>query len=202
MRCFVFIVVFFAFALEAFGQQSSEDYRVYDAVIRHMFAGDIVAFDTRASVKEVVIRDQTNTDFAFSKKKENWDQIKIRLRNQLTDEVIADFELKQKSPIQLTRSFAQTPKFTFISQKEYDTIFDAKGDFDRQAKNWSKFYEKYPDSGGYILLSNVGYNKMKDEALVYFVHWCGTLCGTGHYVLVEKVDEKWEVWKKEMIWIS
>jgi len=40
------------------------------------------------------------------------------------------------------------------------------------------------------------------EALVYVAHTCDGLCGTGHYVLLLKVEGKWKVERKVMAWIS
>jgi hypothetical protein len=41
-----------------------------------------------------------------------------------------------------------------------------------------------------------------NQALVYIEHGCGGLCGTGHYVLLEKGVDGWKVIKRSMVWIS
>lgn len=39
--------------------------------------------------------------------------------------------------------------------------------------------------------SAVGYSKDHKEALIYLGHYCGSLCGTGHLVLLAKENETW-----------
>lgn len=183
-------------------QSANEEYRVYDEVVKSMFSGDKVTFDTQAKIKQIVIRDQTATEFAFSDKKENWGQVKTQLGNKISDELIANYEAVHDRPTLLTRSFELNLKYSLFSKKDYDAIFDPVADSEKDRDRWMSFYEKYPDSGGYIMLSNVGFNKAKDQALVYFVHWCGGLCGTGHYIVLTKSDKGWEMLGKTMIWIS
>jgi hypothetical protein len=178
-----------------------ENYLVYDAVIAHMFAGDKVAFDTQSKVRQLVIRDHTNTDYAYWEKKENWEQVKFRLRT-LSDETIAGYEAARPNSIELLRSFNLPLPYSLFVQKDYESIFGATKNNNGTEEYWKKFYEKFPESGGYVWLSNVGYNKVRDQALVYFVHWCGTLCGTGHYIQLNKSGTEWKVETIAMIWVS
>jgi hypothetical protein len=41
---------------------------------------------------------------------------------------------------------------------------------------WDGFYQKYPDSGGYMFLSAVGFDAPKQRAMVYMAGSCGGLC--------------------------
>ena len=81
-------------------------------------------------------------------------------------------------------------------------LFFSEQNADWMDKKWKKFYEAYPGSHGYISFSNIGFNKAKDKALVYFVHWCMALCGTGHYILLSKNNGRWAVLEHSQIWIS
>lgn len=63
------------------------------------------------------------------------------------------------------------------------------GNFER---GWSNFYRRYPDSGGYMEVSAVGFNTTKTRALVYVSHHCGGLCGGGSHHLLEKGDGGWQ----------
>lgn len=197
------LIVFLALTLNSFAaaQASDVEYRVYDAVIANMFAGGKVTFDTKAAVKHLVIRDTTITQYA-SGDKENWEQVKVRLRNKLTDDTITDFESKLKKATEFKRTFDIDLEYSLLSVNDHDSIFDRRDNFDGFQKNWVNFYEKFPDSGGYISLSNVGFNKAEDQALVYFVHWCGGLCGTGAYILLKKVERSWSVDEAGLTWIS
>jgi hypothetical protein len=60
-----------------------------------------------------------------------------------------------------------------------------------QTAGWEGFYQRYPDSGGWIELSAVGFNVDKTVAVVYMGHHCGPLCGSGGFHVLEKKDGKW-----------
>ena len=51
---------------------------------------------------------------------------------------------------------------------------------------WADFYKRYPDSGGFMIVSAVGFDASKERAMVYMAHQCGLLCGGGtHHFLGE-----------------
>jgi hypothetical protein len=56
---------------------------------------------------------------------------------------------------------------------------------------WTFFYRRYPDSGGYISMSAVGFDQSHRRALVSMDHSCGILCGGGTYHLLEKAADGW-----------
>lgn len=58
--------------------------------------------------------------------------------------------------------------------------------------DWKTFYDRYPDSGGWIELSAVGFNTEKTVAVVYIGHNCGVLCGGGHFHVLQKREGKWQ----------
>jgi hypothetical protein len=65
------------------------------------------------------------------------------------------------------------------------------------AFDWEGFYQQYPDSGGWLEVSAVGFNNDKTVAVVYMGHHCGSLCGGGGFHVLEKKDGKWVLldWK-------
>ena len=200
-----FIILIFLFALTAYGyshKPSRESYEVYDAVIRTMFADDRVTFDLGGpKVTQFVIRANTVTGFASSDKKESWDVlVKPRFKN-LSSELIDSYTANAMKAFPLKRKFRQKLPYTLISNEELDAFFSDKNP-DWMDKKWKRFYEKYPGSHGYISFSNIGFNKAKDRALVYFVHWCMALCGTGHYISLSKQNDRWDVLEHARIWIS
>jgi hypothetical protein len=70
---------------------------------------------------------------------------------------------------------------------------------------WEAFYRQYPDSGGWIQLSAVGFNTDKTVAVVYVAHHCGSLCGGGSFHVLEKKDGWWVSleWKgASCVWVS
>jgi hypothetical protein len=65
---------------------------------------------------------------------------------------------------------------------------------------WSVFYMRYPDSGGFMVVSAVGFNASKDRAMVYMSHSCNLLCGGGKYHLLENVDGAWHAANLPTVW--
>ena len=178
--------------------QTAEDYKVYDSVIREMFRDGITRFDMNAKVEQIVIRDRTHSEYAYGPKNENWEQVKIRLRS-LSDETIAGYEVARKRESNLTLKFDLPIKYQLISNKELEKLVPHPNG---PMEHWTEFYKLYPKSAGYNSFSRVGYDKAGRNALVYFVNWCGTLCGTGTYLLVEKRENGWVVKESAGIWIS
>lgn len=60
-----------------------------------------------------------------------------------------------------------------------------------RAGDWRPFYANYPDSGGFIEVSAVGFDKTHTRAMVYMAHHCGLLCGGGTHHLLERHDGRW-----------
>jgi hypothetical protein len=65
---------------------------------------------------------------------------------------------------------------------------------------FSTFYKRYPDSGGFIVVSAVAFDPLKERAMVYMSHFCNLLCAGGAYHLLEKVDGAWRVADLPTVW--
>jgi hypothetical protein len=66
----------------------------------------------------------------------------------------------------------------------------------------SDFEARFPNNLGYFVVSHVGLNLNKTEALLYVDHFCGGLCGGGGYVLMRKVNGVWHVVDHHNTWVS
>ena len=194
---FLVLAVVVSSAVSSSGQ-SAEDYRVYDAVIREMFRDGITRFDMNAKIDQIVIRDRTFSEYARGDEKEDWDQVKIRLRS-LSEETIAGYEAARKKELNLKPKFDIPFKYQLISDKQLEKLALYPNG---PTEHWTEFYKLYPKSAGYNSFSKVGYDKAGRNALVYFVNWCGTLCGTGTYLRVEKGENGWTVKEAAGMWIS
>jgi len=64
------------------------------------------------------------------------------------------------------------------------------------------FEARFPNNLGYFVVSHVGLNLNKTEALLYVDHFCGGLCGGGNYVLMRKVSGAWHVVDRRGTWVS
>jgi hypothetical protein len=100
---------------------------------------------------------------------------------------ITDYMKKNARKWLLQRQFGLSKPYDMVSSDELDTIFKTEG-----SAGWPKFYERHPNSGGWIELSAVGFNASKTIAVVYAGHSCGRLCGGGTFQILQKVDGKWK----------
>lgn len=181
--------------------QSTAEYKVYDAVVKYMFRDGITRFDMNAKVDQIVIRDRTHSDYARGTDKEDWEQVKIRLSS-LNDETIAGYESVRKDEVRLKAVLDVPFNYSFISDEQLAVPFGRARLSTGSMDQWNEFYRLYPKSGGVISFSRVGFDKTRQSALVYFVNWCGPLCGTGTYVHLISRDTEWSVNATGMMWIS
>ncbi|MFM9904073.1 MAG: hypothetical protein ACKVQJ_05815 [Pyrinomonadaceae bacterium] len=164
----------------------TEAYAVYSFVMRDEWPA------RAAKAKKLVIQTET-TDFP-------------RFGNDKTDclapakgeeatyaPVIAAYrELNKKSWLLQPKFDASIP-FQIVPKASIEDLFTRKG-----IDGWNDFYAKYPDSGGAISMSAVGFNADKTIAIVYMGHSCGGLCGGGNYHVLRKTDGKWS----EIRWLG
>lgn len=64
------------------------------------------------------------------------------------------------------------------------------------------FEARFPNNFGFFVVSHVGLNLNKTEALLYVDHFCPGLCGGGAYVLMHKVSGVWHVVDRRATWMS
>jgi hypothetical protein len=74
--------------------------------------------------------------------------------------------------------------------------------FEGSVDGWSHFYSLYPEAGGIVDLSRVGFDAALGQALVYGGVECGGLCGEGNVYLVSKANGAWVVAQQAPLWIS
>jgi hypothetical protein len=118
--------------------------------------------------------------------------------NQLESETILDALARNKSVVPLSTTFHTDLPRVFITSQERNNFFEAS----QKKDGWKSFYTRYPKSGGFLALSQVGFNSRHDQALVYSSNSCGWLCGAGFYNLLNKKDGKWVLVNRYMAWIS
>jgi hypothetical protein len=72
----------------------------------------------------------------------------------------------------------------------------------KNEKAWRKFMLKHPNTPGIIIVSRIGYNRERDQAVVYSGMSCGELCGQGEFTWIVKHNGVWEVESSNVVWIS
>jgi len=116
----------------------------------------------------------------------------------LSEETLKDYNHENGSTHKLENRFSGKAKVIFVTNEEISNLFKEKG----VQAGWEAFYEKYPQSHGFVRFSGVGFNSSKNQALVYVASSCGGRCGQGVYYLLEKVSNEWKIKKDHMVWIS
>jgi hypothetical protein len=99
----------------------------------------------------------------------------------LVGPAIADYVKRNNATWRLQAGFRVNLPFGFISSEELSDLAQRRVDV----------YRQYPDSGGLIELSAVGFNADKSIAVVYMGHRCGSLCCGGTFHVLQKVHVNW-----------
>jgi len=168
---------------------SAEEYAVYSVAIANWLS------DQQAPAKgPFVIPNVTATDAMTSDKVNQGNRYFVALFPTLKEEVAEDYRTRNKEPLHLKAAFQLKQKYLVVDSNEIKKMFKRGG--------WGEFYKRYPDSGGFISVSRPGFNKEMDQALLFIEHRCGDLCGTGHYILLEKSGDTWKVIQQNLVWIS
>ena len=172
-----------------------DEYLVYAAAIERLFAGDKVTFDTQSPVKLLVIRNRTLDENhpLIKNENEHWGY-RISQLSPVARDTAGAYKEQNREARQLGDLFKLRIRHVLVEDEELARTL--------KERRWKEFYEKYPDSGGFIGFSRVGFNRKMNQALVYFEHWCGGVCGSGIYVLLERGEEGWKVTKMHRAWIS
>ena len=167
---------------------SEEEYAIYSSVITQMYV--------RPETKLVMIEDRT---FRYDFSNENDEPWKDKLKDKKTGLTIdpsaaEDYETRNGRPSLLNKSSFKLPvKLTLIGDLDLKAIFHGKwGELE-----WIGYYRKYPDSDGFFMLSRIGFNTARTQALLYLGSRCGQRCGDINFLLLEKENGTWTI-KKEL----
>jgi hypothetical protein len=165
--------------------EDREAYAVYDAILQ--------AYATPAQRNNPVIRSETdNYKMCLEPDKESM---------AIIGSAISEYVKLNEKPHRLLRAFDNRIQLNLLTAGELKSVFEqgAKGDV---MGGWNNFYRLYPNSGGYITLSAVGFNEDKTVAVVYMGHHCGIMCAEGNFHVLEKKDGKWQPLKWNGNWCS
>jgi hypothetical protein len=99
-------------------------------------------------------------------------------------DAIADFSVVNRKHWLIQRLFQIEKPYEIVNSDMIDLLFKQSG--------WEGFYARYPNSGGYIIMSAVGFNHDRTLAVVYTGSACGGLCGRWGLHLLRKVNGKWK----------
>jgi hypothetical protein len=115
--------------------------------------------------------------------------------NRISAEARQNWEDLNKSSLHLPSPCKLAPDCTMVDLA--DVALEVK-----DPKAWRKFLAKHPNTPGILLVSRIGFNRERDQAVVYSGVSCGQLCGQGEYTWLLKHDGVWAVESSNVVWIS
>ena len=165
---------------------SDEEYEIYSSIIKQFYV--------EPKTKQVIIEERTfRYDFGVAND-EPWRE-KSKKKGESIDESAADdYETKNGSKWLLNKNSFKLPvKMSLITDNDLKAIFHGSwGDLE-----WINYYRRFPESRGFVMLSRVGFNTERTQALMYVGSRCGPHCGDIHFLLLEKANGIWSI-KKEI----
>ncbi len=172
------------------GPIENEEYAVYSALINNSIR-DSDADERRSEDADrlLVINEQPSIWSGFAD--ENADKFFAELKESSPDlqaEAVNDLRAKSDGHQKLERRFDIEQKYVLVSDEEIEDYFKQS-----VGGGWKAFYQKYPNSGGFVTFSRVGFNADQTQALVYQSHHCGGTWGGGSYLLLTKKNGAWMI---------
>jgi len=166
--------------------ETPEAYEVYAAILPSECRGRTQSETTRHSRKHHPLRYVALSPDADSAK--------------LIGSAITDYIQQNQHPWLLQPRLTIEKPYVLLSPEQIESTFR------RKSGRLGGFWAMYPDSGGIIELSAVGFNSNKTVAVVYSGHRCGSpLCGGGGFSVLQSKDGKWQPlpWKgSQCMWVS
>ena len=169
-----------------------EEYAVYSVLLNGMSGGP----GQGASRQLLVINGQTSADKVTGRAPE---EVLRSYEMPLPPALLAalrDYEVRNRQPRELTKSFALKSEHVLVSKSEFDAFFG--GDTSRQ--KWEEYYREHPGATGYISLSRVGFSPDMTQAVVYVELLCGSLCADGSYAVLSMENGEWKEAKQIHFW--
>jgi hypothetical protein len=152
---------------------TDEEYSVYSALINPTFLSE--------KTELAVI--QANTEF---------DRNAV-----IPEEFKKDLQPKIERIDTLERRFNLKVDYVLLNNAQLDSLF--KGNL---MQGWEVYWKKYPKGTGLLGFSRVGFDRAHTKAFLYVSESCGSLCGNGYAVILEKVNGSWVVKEKKELWIA
>ena len=90
-----------------------------------------------------------------------------------------------------------------VPEEQIIAALKAKGPpVDPPQPGWEGFYSRYPGAQGVLRVSLPGYTPDGTEAVVMLSVGCGSLCGSGLLLHLERSNGEWKIVRRETLWVS
>ena len=188
---FLLLPIYIIPMVSAEANLTSEEYAVYSAYLNSL--EDV--HSSGSVLKMIVINKkikQPLNNCSLSSIAEHAPPAIARELRPLFDDLLS----KDSSSFTIAR-FKLRRKYAFLDENNFARLF-----LDKTYDGWASFYSQFPNSYGYVSLSRVSFNKDSSTALFFVSTQCGTLCGSGKYVLLTKARSTWKIVKFINCWVS
>src|ERR1051326_5503885 len=149
--------------------EDGEAYAVYASILPSEWSWRV------ANAKRLVIRSETENYRMCLQPEKGWERV--------VGPAISDYLKQNEKPWLLQPNFDIALPYQLVTADELKSAMAQGG--------WQAFSKLYPESGGWIAMSAVGFNSDKTVAVVYMGHSCGMRCGGGEFHVLQKKDGKW-----------
>ncbi|BDD02600.1 hypothetical protein [Aureibacter tunicatorum] len=160
------------FALETPSEIDSEDYSIYQVILKKLNFDLIIVNQVSNSVNsaEILIENNPEVDPSLFQKLDQLNENQV---------IFGDVFLLEDKDVSLLPT----------EEKEY--IFSS----DDLNKSWESFYTVYPKAEGIHSFSRIAYNEDKTQAVVEVWYSYASLGGSSSSYLMKKTNDQWEVEK-------
>lgn len=203
----VFLTLLFLTCSYAFGQQlSSEDYKIYAAVIKTEISDSTksvaiikIGIDSQETTENTysTADNLTSKDLSYKYQTYGWTENYRKERPSIIDsnnaQLIIDYCNSKSDKFTLTNNFNQTYKIALLK----------KSPIRRKSiqQDWKTFYEKHQGSGGIFSFSKIKYySEDNTTAIVYYWVRRNGLNGHGALAVMTKVKGEWQIKYKTYLW--
>jgi hypothetical protein len=162
---------------------SAAEQEVIEVLLRHegpSGASGIKVLQEMASVSEIR-RESSHEDFA--RRLRLWG-LGEESRPPKVQQSLEDFLTKNRTDTQIVFPTNATP-VQLVPASLVEEILRTNG--------WSGFYRRFPGSGGYAVISRVGFDSKNTIAMVYLGVHHGPLSGRGRIYVLSRENGKWTV---------
>lgn len=142
-------------------------------------SGTTVMLDM-ASVSEIR-HEQSHEEFA--KRLRSWG-FGEKERPSEIQQALEDFLAKNRTDTQIVFP-TNASAVRLVPETVVDEIFRTNG--------WRAFYQQFPGSGGYAVVSRVGFDSKKTVAMVYLGVHRGSLSGRGRIYILRREHDQWTI---------
>jgi len=161
-----------------------EEYEMYSALIKQFYV--------TPQYHLIVIEDRT---FRYDPREEDEDQPWYDKPKGIVIDpsTIADYGAKNTDHWVVDKNaFKLGVKCELVTSSDLWAIFHGKmGEVE-----WLQFFDRHPDSSGFVMLSRVGFNTQHNQAMVYIGSRCGPGCWDLHFLLMENAGNGWKIQKE------